>query len=141
MLLNRALSKAKRTDEEKVGLNIKVPIGLKNEFDELCKENGVSMTSMMLALIETVLDESKGHIQELDAEGLLNLHNQILKLEKEIDLYYTVETDAHGNDFHIPEAALHKTPESNLELENLRKLEFERNRLKFIFETYTEGKK
>jgi len=57
MSLNKALMKAKRTDEEKVGLNIKVPISLKNNFDALCKKNSVSMTSMMLALIENAVDE------------------------------------------------------------------------------------
>lgn len=57
MSLNKALMKAKRTDEEKVGLNIKVPVSLKNDFDALCKKNSVSMTSMMLAFIENALEE------------------------------------------------------------------------------------
>jgi len=57
VLLDKALLKAKRTDEEKVGLNIKVPVSLKNEFDALCKKHGVSMTSMMLAFIENAVEE------------------------------------------------------------------------------------
>jgi len=57
MTLEKALNKAKRTDEEKVGLNIKIPIGLKNTFEDICKQHGVSMTSMMLSLIEVAIDE------------------------------------------------------------------------------------
>ena len=35
----------------------------KNEFEELCKKNGVSMTAMMLSFIEVVIDESKGNVE------------------------------------------------------------------------------
>ena len=108
MLLDKALKKAKRTDEEKVGLNIKVPIGLKNDFDNLCKEHGVSMTSMMLALIETVVEESKGFYEVLDAESLLKLNNDINRLQKEIDNLCTIETGVDGNEISIPYAALDK---------------------------------
>jgi len=59
MLLKNALKNAKRSDEDKVGLNIKVPVSLKNEFDTLCKKHGVSMTSMMLSLMETAIDEDQ----------------------------------------------------------------------------------
>lgn len=74
MLLEKSLQKAKRTEDEKVGLNIKVPIGMKNEFDELCKQHGVSMTSMMLSLIETIIEESRGNIdaRELEFKRLAN---------------------------------------------------------------------
>ncbi|WP_294956989.1 hypothetical protein [Sulfurovum sp.] len=95
MFLEKALNKAKRTDEEKVGLNIKVPVGLKNEFEEVCKKHGVSMTSMMLSLIETIVDESHGirDAKEIEFQRLLNdrislLNEQIKHFEDNVDPEY-----------------------------------------------------
>lgn len=134
MLLDRALNKAKRTDEEKVGLNIKVPIGLKNEFDEVCKKNGVSMTSMMLALIETVIDEAKGRIKELDAQSLLALNNQIIQLEVDIRNMCSVETDPNtGKDNLIPYAHMDNDA---IEMEIFEKKSAELKRLKKIFDEF-----
>jgi len=139
MLLNKALKKAKRTDEEKVGLNIKVPIGLKNEFDEVCKNNGVSMTTMMLALIETVVDEDKGLIQDLDAEGLLALNNKIIQLQHEINDMCSWETDPNtGKENLIPYAYMDKDP-IGMELYDIKKAELKR--LQSIFDTYNIGEK
>ena len=139
MLLNKALKKAKRTDEEKVGLNIKVPIGLKNEFDEVCKNNGVSMTSMMLALIETVIDEDKGLIQDLDAEGLLALNNKIIQLQHEINDMCSWETDPNtGKDNLIPCAYMDNDAQG-MELYDMKKAELKR--LQSIFDTYNIGEK
>ena len=87
MFIDRALAKAKSTDGEKVGLNIKVPIGLKNEFDAVCKKNGVSMTSMMLSLIETVIDESKGIQDAKEIEFQRLLRNRISFLTEQIQYF------------------------------------------------------
>jgi len=137
MLLNKALKKARRTDEEKVGLNIKVPIGLKNEFDEVCKNNGVSMTSMMLALIETVTDEAKGLIQDLDAEGLLALNNKIIELENEVNDMCSWETNpTTGKDNLIPVAYMDNDA-LGIELYDMKIAELKR--LKSIFNTFYKG--
>lgn len=82
MLLKKSLQKAKRNEDEKVGLNIKVPIGMKNEFDELCKQHGVSMTSMMLSLIETIIEESRGNIDAREIE-FKRLANQAIRANEE----------------------------------------------------------
>ena len=57
MDIKKAFRNAKSMEEEKVGLNIKVPISLKNDFEEACKKNGTSMTSMMLSLIKMTVEE------------------------------------------------------------------------------------
>lgn len=57
MDIKKAFKNAKSMEEEKVGLNIKVPISLKNDFEEACKNHGVSMTSMMLSLIKMTVEE------------------------------------------------------------------------------------
>ena len=59
MFLSKALQHAKRTDDEKVGLHIKVPAGLKNEFDTLCKKHGVSITTMVQSLMEAAIEEDR----------------------------------------------------------------------------------
>ncbi len=57
MDINKAYQKASLKSESKVGLNIKIPISLKDAFDEACKARGVSMTAMMLSLVELVVDD------------------------------------------------------------------------------------
>jgi hypothetical protein len=85
MIMKKAVMKAKRNDEEKVGLNIKIPISMKNEFEQLCKENGVSMTAMMLSLIEVAIEEFKGahNIHDIEIDRLVNLRISDLKRSKE----------------------------------------------------------
>ncbi len=57
MDIKKAFRNARSMEEEKVGLNIKVPISLKNDFEEACKNNGASMTSMMLSLMKITVEE------------------------------------------------------------------------------------
>ena len=99
MFLDKALNKAKRTDEEKVGLNIKVPIGLKNEFEEVCKKHGVSMTSMMLSLIETIIDESNGIRDARDIEFQRLINNQISLLDEHIKYFEKNVDPDHFDDY------------------------------------------
>ena len=60
MGLRRALSIAKGSEERKVGLNVQFPISLKEEFEAFCKKQGVSMTGMILGLVQDTLDEANG---------------------------------------------------------------------------------
>jgi hypothetical protein len=83
-MLRKALEKAKREGGKKVPINFQVPSDLKDEFDGMCKRQGVSITSMLTALMETAIDEAKGIYAELDAESLLGLNNRIKELKGEI---------------------------------------------------------
>lgn len=56
-MLYQALQKAKKGDDKKVAVNIQVPSTLKDAFEELCKSEGVSMTALMCALMETAIEE------------------------------------------------------------------------------------
>lgn len=56
-MLYQALQKAKKGDDKKVAVNIQVPSALKDGFEELCKSEGVSMTALMCALMETAIEE------------------------------------------------------------------------------------
>lgn len=86
-MLQRALTKAKREGGKKVSINFQVPIELKNQFDVLCKDGGVSQTSMLTALMETAIEEAQGIHYELDAGALLSMNNRINEIEKELSEY------------------------------------------------------
>lgn len=59
-MLNSALGLAKGNDETKVGISVQIPKSLKEDFEELCKKNGVSMASMLQALVQIAVNEDKG---------------------------------------------------------------------------------
>ena len=59
-MLSSALGLAKGNDETKVGISVQIPKSLKEDFEELCKKNGVSMASMLQALVQIAVNEDKG---------------------------------------------------------------------------------
>lgn len=78
-MLYNALQKAKKTEDKKVAINIQVPSNLKEKFDELCKEEGVSITAFICALMEGAIEEKYGNSQyQTSTMELIN------KLEKHI---------------------------------------------------------
>jgi len=83
-MLKQALQKAKKVEDKKVSINFQVPASLKEEFDNLCRTNSVSLTAMLNSLMEVALDESKGlinndvDINELQSK-LMSMHELIEK--------------------------------------------------------------
>jgi hypothetical protein len=59
-MLNDALNLAKRDDGEKVGLSVQIQKSLKDDFEELCKANNVSMASMLQAMIKISVMQYRG---------------------------------------------------------------------------------
>jgi len=137
-MLSRALTKAKKEGGKKVAINFQVPINLKEDFEKLCKKNEVSVTSMLIGLIETALEEAEGVYFELTPDALLTLHNRINTLDKEIDSYYIVE-GSPGNERKIPRFYDYPPHEAEIEADELRQLELERDRLNIIFKAYKKG--
>ncbi len=131
-MLNRALDKAKKEGGKKVPINFQVPSDLKEQFENLCKKNEVSVTSMLTALMETALDEAKGIYYELDANSLLSINHRIIEIEKELDSVYR----HYGLDENDIIVGLAHSPEHYLEYMSWKN---ELNRLTKIFEMY-EGK-
>lgn len=90
-MLYQALQKAKKGDDKKVAVNIQVPSALKDAFEELCKSEGVSMTALMCALMETAIEEqTKNSFYKNDTLQLVE------ELEKIMDYIKSVE-DAKEN--------------------------------------------
>ena len=122
-MLHRAFSKAKREGGKKVSINFQVPVELKSEFDFLCKQEGVSITSMLVALIETLIEESKGIYYNLDANSLLMINNRIDEINKELSKFYWSE----GGSLSFKDGI---SPDEEIYIEEL---ENERSRLLKIF--------
>lgn len=58
-MLKKAIELAKGNEEPKIGLSVQVPKSLKDDFESICKFNNVSMSSMLLSLIQVVVNEKK----------------------------------------------------------------------------------
>lgn len=93
-MLNRAIELAKGNEEVKVGLSVQVPKSLKEDFETICKENGVSMSSMLLSLIQVAVaevQEKENLIFEVNKElnRLISEKNMLLKIQSqnEDDIY------------------------------------------------------
>ncbi|MDD5400240.1 MAG: hypothetical protein PHQ93_03510 [Sulfurimonas sp.] len=53
-----AIKKAQSADIKKVGFNLQIPSDLKFEFEKQCKQDNVTVTSMIISLMEVSLVES-----------------------------------------------------------------------------------
>lgn len=79
-MLKRALNKAKKGDDKKVNINFQVPSTLREEFDKLCKDNNVSLTSMLNSLIEVAIEENQGF--SINDQSVKSLIDELGKAEK-----------------------------------------------------------
>lgn len=103
-MFKEVLNDIKKKDGKKVNLNILIQPSMKEEFDKLCKENGTTMTAMMLGFIEKSLkdnpDYTKLTIQELEMEEIILEHkyddysNQLLNLPEFDDMEQAVLAQA-----------------------------------------------
>jgi len=125
-MLNRALSKAKKEGGKKIPINFQVPIELKSDFEDLCKKNSVSITSMLIGLMETAIEEAQGVFYDINIESMLAINNRINELNKILDNFY--EDDSSSGDRRFKdelldiEIARHQYNEANYELSRLKKL-------------------
>lgn len=55
----RALDIAKGSEEKKVGFNLQIPSSRKEEVEEFCKNNSVSMTAFINGLLQAAMEEVK----------------------------------------------------------------------------------
>jgi hypothetical protein len=57
-MYKEAVKKAQNVDGKKVGFNLQIPSYLKGEFEHQCKQDNVTVTSMIISLMEVSLVES-----------------------------------------------------------------------------------
>lgn len=56
-MLHDALELASKRSGKKVPINFQVPLELKDNFDDLCNRYGVSVTGLLIALMEIALND------------------------------------------------------------------------------------
>ena len=78
-MLDKVLAKARRGDDKKVNINFQTTSTLKEEFDKVCKETGVSITAMLNSLMEVIVEEHQGiNIDDYDILRLLELQEKYM---------------------------------------------------------------
>jgi len=83
MNIKKAVSLAKNSDDKRIAFNLKIPSILKTEFENFCKRNDVKVTAMILALMQTALDEDlKG---EQNAETISSLQSTLMTMHQLIE--------------------------------------------------------
>lgn len=77
-MYKQAVKKAQSAESKKVGFNLQIPMDFKSEFERQCKQDNVTVTSMILSLMEVSLVESylatvpKAEIALSDLKKILN---------------------------------------------------------------------
>ena len=107
-MLQRALDKAKKGDDKKVSINFQVPSLLKDEFEKLCKESGVSVTAMLNSLIEVSIEENSGI--EINGQDTMKLLDELNRARESLAKantmindgdYYVTTTDGTDYDMRV----------------------------------------
>ena len=83
-MYKQALKKAQSAEQKKVGFNLQLPVGLKKDFEKLCKANSVSVTSMIVSLIEVALEESALAMEPLVEQSI----NSLQKVLNEENVFF-----------------------------------------------------
>lgn len=111
----RALDIAKGTEEKKVGFNLQIPSSRKEEVDEFCKHNGVSMTAFINGLLQAAMEEVKRnpYYQESTLQISEKLENLSWKLA---DIESKLEYDGNGAFVNTPKNHALKNEVESLEI-------------------------
>lgn len=111
----RALDIAKGSEEKKVGFNLQIPSSLKEEFEQFCKLNGVSMTAMINGLLQATMEEVKRnpYYEESTLQVSEKLENLSWKLA---DIELQLEYDDNGTFVNTPKNHVLKNEVESLEI-------------------------
>lgn len=111
----RALDIAKGSEEKKVGFNLQIPSSRKEEVEEFCKINGVSMTAFINGLLQASMEEVKRsqYYQESTLQISEKLENLSWKLA---DIEAQLEYDENGAFVNTPKNHALKNEVESLEI-------------------------
>lgn len=70
MILDKAVQLAKKGPEQKVGFSMQIPVSLKEQFEEVCRNRGVTMTSLLLSFMQIAIEENRRKFSHLDLDEL-----------------------------------------------------------------------
>ncbi|MDD2448796.1 MAG: hypothetical protein PHS42_04275 [Sulfurimonas sp.] len=81
---NRVIAKAKRGEETKVSITFQSKQSLKEQFEQECKKESISMTSALNALMETFLEDQGVEYSNNSIVELIKLQD---KVQEDVDWY------------------------------------------------------
>ena len=88
MSIDKIIRIAKGTEEEKIGMSIKIPMLLKNQLQKISKENSVSVNAIIQAMIEDSLNGNEKNLNNLEVvnkiESLQNKKSELERVHNEI---------------------------------------------------------
>lgn len=86
---NSIIKSLKGLDDEKVGFSLKLPVSLKNELQELCEKENISMNGLIVATVQSFINDDCGQRTKEMKQLLLACRDMIRQcaynLDKEID--------------------------------------------------------
>lgn len=111
----RALDIAKGSEEKKVGFNLQIPASRKEEVEEFCKINGVSMTAFINGLLQASMEEVKRN--QYYQESTLQISEKLENLSwKLADIELQLEYDENGAFVNTPKNHALKNEVESLEI-------------------------
>ena len=65
-MLENAIKKAKGDEEQKIGVSLKMPKSFKEKLQATADKNGVSLNSLIIAMLETVYEAPESDSSKVD---------------------------------------------------------------------------
>ncbi len=96
MDMNSIVKSVQGQDEEKVGFSLKLPISLKEELQSFCEEKSISMNSLIVATLQSLLNDECG-------KELKSMKRLLLSYRESINKELGVITDAFDKNNASPE--------------------------------------
>jgi len=96
-MIEDVVAMVKFSDNEKVAVNFKMPVGLRDKAKKVAKENSITFTDLVITSLEIVVNEKKSeYVKLLEAKQTLdfyrrkginiqNLDDKIEALDEQID--------------------------------------------------------
>ena len=85
--------KSAKQDDEKVGFSLKLPSRLKDELQNLSKEESVSMNALIVATLESLINDDCGKELKLAKSLLMEYRNVLLEQLKPFEMYEVTDAD------------------------------------------------
>lgn len=74
---NKIIQSVKRQEEEKVAVSLKLPMSLKEQIQELAEKESISMNSLIVATLQSMIDDDCGKLMAQAEPILREYANQL----------------------------------------------------------------
>jgi len=95
---NNIIKSLKGLDDEKVGFSLKLPVSLKNELQELCEKENISMNGLIVATVQSFINDDCG--QQIKEMKKVLLQCRDIVSDCYDDIYTKIEEYGRPDEFH-----------------------------------------